>query len=73
VDGRGKLHPGLAPQNQNADQLAQAPVALVSALRETSVLFAVLLGAVLLKEPLRPIRLIACAVITAGVVLMKLA
>ncbi|OEC37368.1 Uncharacterized membrane protein [Pseudomonas cuatrocienegasensis] len=53
--------------------MTQAPVALVSALRETSVLFAVLLGAVLLKEPLRPIRLIACAVITASVVLMKLA
>lgn len=53
--------------------MTQAPVALVSALRETSVVFAVLLGVVLLKERLRPIRLVACAVIAAGVVVMKLA
>lgn len=53
--------------------MTQAPVALVSALRETSVVFAVLLGVVLLKERLRPIRLLACAVIAAGVVVMKLA
>ncbi|WP_277372494.1 EamA family transporter [Pseudomonas sp. AA-38] len=53
--------------------MTQAPVALVSALRETSVLFAVLLGVVLLKETLRPIRLLACAVIIVGVVVMKLA
>lgn len=53
--------------------MTQAPVALVSALRETSVVFAVLLGMVLLKESLRPIRLLACVVIAAGVVVMKLA
>ncbi|WP_296272625.1 EamA family transporter, partial [Pseudomonas sp. UBA6323] len=53
--------------------MTQAPVALVSALRETSVVFAVLLGMVLLKETLRPIRLLACMVIAAGVVVMKLA
>ncbi|VXC71138.1 EamA family transporter [Pseudomonas sp. 8Z] len=53
--------------------MTQAPVALVSALRETSVVFAVLLGMVLLKERLRPIRLVACAVIASGVVVMKLA
>lgn len=53
--------------------MTQAPVALVSALRETSVVFALLLGAWLLKEPLRPIRLLACTLIAAGVVLMKLA
>lgn len=53
--------------------MTQAPVALVSALRETSVVFALLLGTLLLKEPLRPIRLLACMVIAVGVALMKLA
>ncbi|MDH4566238.1 EamA family transporter [Pseudomonas sp. BN414] len=52
--------------------MTRAPVALVSALRETSVLFALLIGAVLLKEPLPPIRLLACGVIAAGVALLRL-
>lgn len=51
----------------------QAPVAMVSALRESSVLFALLIGWLWLKEPMPPLRLLACAVIAAGVVLMKLA
>ena len=53
--------------------MTQAPIALVGALRETSVVFALLLGVWLLKEPLRPLRLLACLVISAGVMLMKLA
>ena len=52
--------------------MAQAPVAMVSALRETSVLFAVLIGASMLKEPLSPARLLACAMILAGVIAMRL-
>lgn len=51
--------------------MSQAPVAMVSALRETSVLFAVLIGAAVLKEPLRPARFAACALILAGVVAMR--
>lgn len=51
----------------------EAPVALVSALRESSVLFALLIGWLFLKETLRPLRLLACLVIGAGVMLMKLA
>lgn len=51
----------------------QAPVALVSALRETSVLFALLIGWLFLREAMPPLRLLACAVIAGGVVLMKLA
>ncbi|TBU96452.1 EamA family transporter [Phytopseudomonas dryadis] len=51
----------------------QAPVALVSALRETSVVFALLIGRLLLGEPMPPVRLIACLVIVAGVLTMKLA
>ncbi|MDQ7984295.1 EamA family transporter [Pseudomonas sp. G34] len=50
-----------------------APVALVSALRETSVVFALLIGRLWLKESLPPLRAVACLVILAGVAMMKLA
>lgn len=53
--------------------MTQAPVALVSALRETSVVFALLIGRLWLGESLPPIRLLACLIILAGVALMKLA
>jgi drug/metabolite transporter (DMT)-like permease len=53
--------------------MTQAPVALVSALRESSVLFALLIGSLWLKEAMPPIRLIACGMILAGMLLMKLA
>ncbi|WPC03792.1 EamA family transporter [Pseudomonas benzenivorans] len=53
--------------------MTQAPVALVSALRESSVLFALLIGSLWLKEALPPIRLLACGLILAGVLVMKLA
>jgi uncharacterized membrane protein len=42
------------------------PMGAVSALRETSVVFAALLGAVFLKEHLTLQRLVACCIITAG-------
>lgn len=51
----------------------QAPVAVVSALRESSVLFALLIGWLLLREAMPPMRLLACAVIALGVALLKLA
>lgn len=50
----------------------QAPVALVSALRESSVLFALLIGRLFLGESLPRARVLACLVIASGVVLMKL-
>jgi drug/metabolite transporter (DMT)-like permease len=50
-----------------------APIALVAALRETSVLFAALIAFVLLREPLTVIRVIAGAIIVAGIVLMRVA
>ena len=50
----------------------RAPVALVAALRETSVLFALLIGVVLLKEKAGPWRLAAGLCIGAGVVAMRL-
>ena len=49
-----------------------APVGLVSALRETSVVIATLLGMVLLREPVSPRRLLAVATIAAGAALLAL-
>jgi drug/metabolite transporter (DMT)-like permease len=51
--------------------LSQGAMAHISALRETSVLFAVLIGVVFLGEPLGWRRIAAAAVITAGVVLLQ--
>ncbi len=49
-----------------------APIALVAALRETSVLFAALIALVFLKEPLRPARIIAALMIVTGLVLIRM-
>ena len=49
-----------------------APIALVAALRETSVLFAALLGMVLLREPVLPVRFLAAVLVLAGMMLMRL-
>lgn len=49
----------------------QAPLAMVAALRETSVLFAMLIAAVMLKEKLTTRRWAAAALIVAGVMLMR--
>ncbi len=49
-----------------------APIPLVAALRETSVLFAALIAALVLREPLRPGRVIAAALILTGLVTIKL-
>jgi len=50
-----------------------APVAVIAALRETSILFALLISALLLKEHISRKRLLAAALIVAGVVLLRLA
>lgn len=49
-----------------------APIALVAALRETSVLFAALFGALLLREPLYATRIAAAVLVLAGVLLVRL-
>jgi drug/metabolite transporter (DMT)-like permease len=49
-----------------------APIALVAALRETSVLFAALLGMVLLREPILPTRIVAALLVLAGMALVRL-
>jgi drug/metabolite transporter (DMT)-like permease len=51
--------------------MTQAPIALVAALRETSVLFGTALGALVLKERFGYARWVAAALITAGAVAMK--
>lgn len=48
-----------------------APIALVAALRETSVLFAALFGTVLLREPVLPVRLVAALLVMAGALLLR--
>lgn len=53
--------------------MTKAPIALVAALRETSVLFAALIGVVFLKEPVLARRIAAGALVMAGVVLLRLA
>ncbi len=53
--------------------MTQAPIGTVAALRETSVLLGVLLGAVILRERVGPARWAAASVIVAGAVLVRLA
>lgn len=53
--------------------MTQAPVAIVAALRETSVLFGALLSTYMFKETLGRSRWISAAVICFGLVLIKLA
>ena len=52
--------------------MARAPVAAVAALRETSVIFAALIGAWLLKEGHIARRLVGAATVAAGVVALKI-
>lgn len=52
--------------------MAVAPMALVSSLRETSVIFAALIGSLLFREPFGRQRIIAAALVCGGVVLIKL-
>ncbi len=52
--------------------MTQAPVALVATLRETSVVFAALMGALFLGERLTRRRMVATALVFAGLVLLRL-
>ena len=51
---------------------ALGPVGPITALRETSVVFAVLIGWMFLGERLTPRRLSACAIVAAGAILIGL-
>ena len=48
--------------------MTAAPIAAVAALRETSILFALMLGSLWLKETLTPSRIFAVLLIMAGAV-----
>lgn len=52
--------------------MTMAPIAIVATLRETSVLFGAAIAVVVLKEPLRPVRIIAACLIVVGLVLIRL-
>lgn len=49
-----------------------APIALVATLRETSVLFGAVIAVVVLKEPLRAVRIVAALLIVCGLVLIRI-
>lgn len=49
-----------------------APIAIVATLRETSVLFGAVIAVVVLKEPLRAMRVVAAFLILCGLVLIRL-
>jgi drug/metabolite transporter (DMT)-like permease len=53
--------------------MTRAPIGIVAALRETSVLFGVLIGAVVLRERVAAARWAAAGTIVVGVVLLKVA
>jgi drug/metabolite transporter (DMT)-like permease len=48
------------------------PIAMVSALRELSSIFAVLIGWLFMREKLTPRRIAACALVTLGAVLIRI-
>jgi drug/metabolite transporter (DMT)-like permease len=52
--------------------LSLAPAAAVAAVRETSILFAVVLAAAMLREPVGPMRVAGAALVVGGVALVAL-
>jgi drug/metabolite transporter (DMT)-like permease len=52
--------------------MTRAPVALVAVLRETAVIFAAVLAALVLKEKLTRRRLLATGAVLAGLILLRI-
>ena len=52
--------------------MTQAPLAVVAALRETSILFGAVIAFILLKEKMVPVRIVAACGIAAGAILLRL-
>jgi len=50
--------------------LSLAPAAAVAAVRETSIILAVALGAIVLREPVGPGRIVGAMLVVAGVALV---
>lgn len=53
--------------------MTQAPVAAIAALRETSILFAIAIAALFLREKISRRRYLAITLIAAGAILMRIA
>jgi drug/metabolite transporter (DMT)-like permease len=53
--------------------MTRAPIALVAALRESSILFAALFAIIWLKEPIRTSRVAGAGVVALGLMMMRLA
>lgn len=53
--------------------MTQAPIALVAAVREISVIFALLIGAIVFKEKLTAVRVGSIALVVTGVAVIRLA
>lgn len=53
--------------------MTRAPIATVAALRETAILFAMAIAALVLREPIGPTRLAAAVIIVAGAASLRLA
>jgi drug/metabolite transporter (DMT)-like permease len=75
----GFIGPGLAGGTMSVGAygiatwaMTVAPIPLVAAVRETSVLFAAAIAVIILKEPLRMNRVVAAGLILAGLVLIRL-
>ena len=52
--------------------MTKAPIAVVAALRETSVIFAAIIAAFLLKEPFTRLRYASICAVTVGAIVMKI-
>jgi uncharacterized membrane protein len=52
--------------------MTQAPIALVAALRETSVVFAAMMAAFFLAEPVTRLRVVSISIVAAGAVAIKI-
>jgi drug/metabolite transporter (DMT)-like permease len=53
--------------------MTKAPIALVAAMRESSILFATLIAVMWLREPLKPSRIAGAGVVAIGLAFMRLA
>jgi drug/metabolite transporter (DMT)-like permease len=49
-----------------------APVAMIAALRETSIIFGLVIAIVVLKEPVLPVRIVAACIIATGAAVLRL-
>lgn len=53
--------------------MTMAPIALVAALRETSILFGTAIATLVLREPVSRVRVVSACIIAAGAMLLRLA